>query len=286
MQLNSKTIIFNAAAGLVLLVGFIYVLRSLFVSEVIPPCSTRYPGVTEFSLDNGNGPMSPEQLVGTIGGSQRGVYRNARVVRVRGIESENALKVSMHPDDPVADQSGEGNGIGFLWSPTSMNDATSVCLAYSVYLPKDFDFANGGVLPGLYAGTPTRLGETADGKASASQRLVWRSEGMVNVYTQLPGDETNGGTYLNGRGKPLEKGRWIRLEQEAVLNTPGKSNGLSRVWVDGELLLDKRRLEWRKEDALKLKGVLADVAYGNHRGPALPPKQTAIYVSPLQLRWN
>lgn len=286
MQFNVKTIVFNAAAGLVVASTFAFMLRSMFVSEVIPPCSARYPSPTEFTLDNGTGPMSAVQLVGTIGASQRGVYRNAKVVRVRGIDADYALKVEMKPDDATIGRSGRGNGVSFIWSPSGMGAAQSICLAYSVYLPKNFDFGNGGMLPGIFAGKPLSINETSDGKTGLAQRLVWRNDGRANLFAQLPGHDTNGGTYLVGNGVTFEKDRWVAIEQEIVLNSPARSDGMARVWIDGEMEIERKRLQWRKSGKLMLNGVIADVAYGVPRREFLPPRKTAIYVSPMQLRWR
>lgn len=285
-QFNVKSIVFNAAAGLVVLSTFIFMLRSLFVTEVVPPCSARYPSPIEFTLDNGNGPMSPVQLVGMIGESQRGIYRNAKVVRVRDTVGKNALKVTLRPDADDARTTGEGNGIGFQWSPAGIAGASAACLSYSVYLPEKFDFGGGGVLPGLYAGTPASINEVSDGKRYVAQRLVWRNGGRANLYAQLPGYETNGGAYLHQDGVEFPRGRWVMVEQEIKLNDLGKTNGLSRLYFDGEMKIEKQWIEWRKNGKLTLTGVHAEVTYAMPRRDVVPPKETAIYVTPLQLRWR
>lgn len=285
-QFNVKSILFNAAAGLVVLGTFVFMLRSLFIAEVVPPCSERYPSPVEFTLDNGSGPMTPVQLVGLIGESQRGIYRNAKVVRVRDTAAEHALKVTLRPDSENARTSGEGNGIGFLWQPAALEGATSACLSYSVYLPSKFEFGAGGVLPGLYAGAPVSLNDASDGKTAIAQRLVWRSNGRANVYAQLPGYETNGGAYLDTDGVEFPRGRWVAVEQELKLNDLGKANGLSRLYFDGEKVIEKNWMEWRKNGKLTLSGVDTDITYAIPRRQTNPPKETAIYLSPMQLRWQ
>ncbi|MBU1211439.1 MAG: hypothetical protein KJ587_09225 [Alphaproteobacteria bacterium] len=285
-QFNVKSILFNAAAGIVVLSTVIFMLRSLFVAEVIPPCSARYPSPTEFTLDNGNGPMSPVQLVGMIGTTQRGIYRNAKVVRVRDTSGKHALKVALRPDGEDARTTGEGNGIAFQWSPAGMAGATAACLSYSVYLPEKFDFGGGGVLPGLYAGAPETINESSDGKRAVAQRLVWRNNGRANLYAQLPGYEANGGAYLHQDGIAFPSGRWVKVEQEIKLNDLGKANGLSRLYLDGKIEIEKQWIEWRKNGKLTLSGVHAEVTYAMPRRDLQPPKETAIYVTPLQLRWR
>ena len=285
-QFNVKSIAFNAAAGIVVLATGIFMLRSLFITEVVPPCSERYPAPTEFTLDNGTAPMSPVQLVGMIGGTQRGIYRNAKVVRVRDASGKHALKVTLRPDAENARTTGEGNGIGFRWTPESMAGATSACLSYSVYLPKKFEFGGGGVLPGLYAGEPVSLNVASDGKTALAQRLVWRNNGRANLYAQLPGHEANGGAYLDTDGVEFPRGRWVKVEQEIKLNDLGKANGLSRLYFDGEKVIEKQWMEWRKNGKLTLSGIHADVTYAMPRRDLKPPKKTAVYITPMQVRWR
>ena len=59
MQLNVKMLSFKAVAAVTVMVGTVYLIRSAFVAEVIVPCSARYPGVSEFTLENGSKPLSP-----------------------------------------------------------------------------------------------------------------------------------------------------------------------------------------------------------------------------------
>lgn len=286
MELNIKAIAFKGAAAIMLMAGVIFLLRSAFVSEVVTPCSERYTELTEFNLDSGNGILSPAQLVAMIGPSQRDIYNNAKVVRVRGVPGQRALKVAVENKGMETGEPGETNGIGFLWSPQTLTGAKSACLTYSVYLPKDFDFGGGGVLPGLYAGKPLKLSAAADPEAAIAQRIVWRNNNRGNLYAQLPGDETNGGAFLSQKGFELPTGRWVQVEQELELNTPGVADGSTRVWVDGDMVVEKKWLNWRKSENLQLAGVMADVGYGVPRRVVSPPKDTKLYLSPMQLRWQ
>ncbi|MCH9807071.1 MAG: polysaccharide lyase [Alphaproteobacteria bacterium] len=286
MKLTPQAIAFHAT-GLILAAGTLtFVVRGLFISEVIEPCSTRYDEVTEFTVDYGKGPLSPAQLVAMIGANQRGVSQYAKVVRVKGTASPHALRIALHQGGETRKVPEENNGIGFKWAPRDMGGAEAACLAYSIYLPKNFDFGGGGILPGLFAGKPLKLSDTADGKTAVAQRVVWRSGGGGNIYAQLPGYDVNGGTYLDQKGIEVGKGRWVKVEQEMVLNTPGTSDGLSRIWVDGELKIDKRWLEWRKHDQLKIEGVLHDIGYAMPRRAVHPPKNTVVYITPMELRWR
>lgn len=286
MKLTPQSIAFHST-GFILFAGTLtFVVRGLFVSEVVEPCSKRYSSVTEFTVDYGKGPLTPAQLIAMIGASQRGISQNAKVVRVKGVPGQRALRVELNQGDEVTKVPEDNNGIRFRWAPSNMGGADAACLAYSVYLPKNFDFGGGGILPGLYAGQPLELSETSDGKTAVAQRVVWRSGGGGNLYAQLPGYEVNGGAYLDQKGIEVAKGRWVNVEQEMVLNTPGKADGISRVWFDGEMKVDNRWLDWRKSEKLQINGVLANVSYALPRRTVNPPKNTVVYITPMELRWR
>ncbi len=286
MKLDLRSIVFNGAAAMMFLGLIAYLIRSLFVTETILPCSQRFDHPTEFVLERGGKSMSPVQLQGVIGASGRNILENAEVVRVKGIASPRALKVSVTPDPMDQRETAPGNGLGFIWSPRAMDGAKSACLAYSVYFPKSLEFGRGGFLPGVYGGEPMELNAVSDGKTAFAQRIVWRNNGRGNLYAQMPGYDATGGIFLSTKGFDFPKGEWIELEQEIVLNTPGKKDGLARVFVNGELALEKKWLEWRQSGKLLLTGVQAEVGYGVPRRSLSPPKKSAIYLSPLQLRWN
>lgn len=287
MQLNTRSILFNGA-GAMLFVGLtFYIVRSFFVTETIPVCSARYPAATEFVLDQGNGPMSPVQLVGMIGASQRGIYRNAKVVKVKGVPSGRALKVALTPD-PLDNESATstGNGIGFLWTPRELTGADKACLSYSVYLPKSFEFGIGGYLPGLYGGKPLSIADRSDGKNGFAQRVVWQNLGRGNLFAQVPGFETRGGAYIATDHFEMPRDRWVAIEQELVLNTPGRENGLARLWIDGKLVAASSKLSFRSKPDLLIEGVQADIGFGSPKRQLGPPKSVNLYLSPMQLQWR
>ncbi|MEQ8823874.1 MAG: hypothetical protein RIC14_05830 [Filomicrobium sp.] len=286
MQLNVKSIAFNGFVAIFLAAGAIYLVRSLFVTEIAEPCSHRIGHSTELVLDKNGRPLTPAELVAAIGASQRKIYDNAKVVRVGGIPGGKALKIALKNKGHETGEPGKTNGIGFLWAPRSLEGAQSACLSYSVYLPKDFDYGGGGVLPGLYAGTPMKLRGKSDGETSAAMRAVWRNNNLGNLYAQLPGYEVMGGAFLSPKGFKIDTGRWVLLEQELVLNAPGVSDGVARLWVDGELAVEKKWLNWRNTDKLSINGVMADVGFGMPQRVVSPPKDFNVYLSPLQLRWQ
>jgi hypothetical protein len=59
--------------------------------------------------------------------------------------------------------------------------ANNVSLEYSVYFPVDFDFVQGGKLPGIYGGHESCSGGD-DALDCFSTRMMWRRDGMGELY--------------------------------------------------------------------------------------------------------
>ena len=118
-------------------------------------------------------------------------------------------------DDPDAKL--RDNGIEFRWSPPGISGANAACLSYSVWLPDKFDFGGGGVLPGVFGGEPV-----APRQRAANDRLTvtfeWSAEGKPSLVAALDGGDH---LRMSGAGASLSANRWIKIEQEIVLNDPG-----------------------------------------------------------------
>ncbi len=56
-----------------------------------------------------------------------------------------------------------------------------------------------------------------------------------------------------------ESGRWILVESRAKLNTPGKSDGINQLWIDGRLEAERKNLNFRgKYTALGINAVFLE----------------------------
>jgi len=91
-------------------------------------------------------------------------------------------------------------------------------------------------------------------------------DGVQNHYVNLAGgvdppfstgvflQKTDGSGNRNLPTGPLPLGRWIQLEVYLEMNTPGASNGVARLWLDGVLKVDESDAEWvaRRSDGRTL----------------------------------
>ncbi len=62
-----------------------------------------------------------------------------------------------------------------------MQGATAACLNYRVMLPEDFEFAEGGMLPGLYGGERVNPGSVDETKTGFATRIMWGPGGVLEL---------------------------------------------------------------------------------------------------------
>ncbi|MFD0862244.1 polysaccharide lyase [Sungkyunkwania multivorans] len=153
--------------------------------------------------------------------------------------------------------SASGRKGGFLFDK-SFEDAEEAVLEYRVKFDKDFVWAAGGKLPGLGGSSKTNPGAIPSGctpnqdnrKSGFSCRLMWRTnrahtaKPKLVVYTYFPDN-------LSGCGEDIDiirdikKDQWYTIRQYIKLNSPGNRNGILKMWVDGNLLVDKSDVLYR-----------------------------------------
>ena len=280
MQLDRFTLMCNGAGALLALVIGGYFASSLVYSEPTPSCGEQFATAASLPFETASGDLlSPIELQARAGRREYGLLDNARVIRTADAPASAVLEVSLG-----AAPAGERNGIGMRWSPPGLSEARVACLSYDLWLPEDFEFASGGILPGLFGGADTDDLLRPDAAGFAA-RLGWRPGGPFEAVLQVPLDA--GGTAITERSKQaLPRGRWIEVAQELRLNTPGQADGTFRVWLDGELLLERRALAWRKERTTAIGGVLGLVGRGTHDRPGGARSAAAVRLTPFALRWE
>jgi hypothetical protein len=146
-------------------------------------------------------------------------------------------------------------------------------LRYYVRFPKDFDFKKGGKLPGFYGGTEVSGGRIPDGTNGFSTRFMWRTDGQGEVYVYMP-SSPKFGTSL-GRGSwTFARDKWQCIEQEFTLNTPARSDGVVRVWLDGEPVYTNESLLIRTVPSLQIEGIFFSTFFGGGDASWAPDTDT------------
>lgn len=288
LKLDFGTILFNLAGGAVVLGVLGYAAVSFFHKEHRAACAERYPSPTLMTLRTSSGELfTPMELKSYIGRAQRGVAVNTKTIEISDGDSEmSGISVRLDVGTSTGYVRGDKpGGIGFAWAPEDLTSADAACLRYKVKLPADFDYAAGGLLPGIYGGKPLRADQEAKGDKAFATRIIWRPEGRAAAFSQYEEAGDRGATFRSRRMK-LPRGRWVDIQQEIILNQPGRSDGLLRVWIDGELALEQAWLGWRDSEDVSIGGVISEVSYGlpEHNGKA--PTTTQIDLSEFELSWK
>jgi hypothetical protein len=286
----SGMMLFNAGVALFLLATAGIAARSMLVKEPPAQCSARYSQALLYPWSRADGQaFAAADLQAKLGGFDWGVIDNVRFIEGAPVVSKVAIEVGLPKDAPRA--AGDRtpvtrrSGMGFTWQPVRIKDATSACLGYGVWVPADMDASNGLTLPGLFGMADTEpLGDRAP---VFSTRMRWREDQRIEVVAVTPDSPGGYSLQVDPNYTKLQRGRWMRIEQEVALNTPGRKDGLLRVWVDGEFKLERTDLAYRQDPAQGIRGVDASVYYSRPNHAWMPsPKDGAVRLSPFEIRWR
>ncbi len=272
MRMPSTTVILlNGAVALIAVASIVTMGRSMLGTDA-ESCRVRYDNTVQWTLLRDDGQLlTTSDLQARLGATDWGLMDRVSVVKV---DRGSALAVDLAGGRPAA----QSHGAGFEWGPQSAERVVAACASYAVKLDPKFDFAAGGRLPGLLGG-PT--GSDRKAPEAFSARLGWNDKGQLDVHAQLMGSWS---PIQNERSSSeLPRGRWVAIDQEIVLNTPGQSNGVLRVWLDGNLHFESRKVAFRPDAGSAVRGVLAEVAYT--RQPSAREATSPVLVTPFEFRW-
>lgn len=280
MQLPAnKVIVFNAAAGLVTVAALVAVARTTLFAPETPPCGERYLNATMFPLQRGGVMLTAADLQAGLGGRDIGVIDNLAIAKRDGAPSPVAISVKLAKGAASAHSAvAPKGGVSFPWAPRSIQGKANACLSYHVLLPADFEFHRGGALPGITGG------ET--GEDGFQSQFVWRANGKGGVTSRVrTGNETKAAV-AERESFALPRGRWVKLEQELVLNAPKKADGVLRVWVDGKLAFERSDMKYRLAGDVAISGVSVEAFYGGEDAVSAAPKDAVVWMTPFELRWQ
>jgi hypothetical protein len=222
--------------------------------------------------------------------------------------TSRALRVRM-----PAGLAGLNASTGVAWR-TVLENSTSYNLEYRVKFQnradgRPFDWVQGGKIPGLAGGSQPSGGYYADDGFTA--RLMWRRFANVNggqpyleVYlyhlnqpTRLapPGQQwgeslpldTNlaqaGIQYLT----PVSEGNYV-VREFVGLNTPGAANGYLQVWVNGQMVLDRRNIVFRKQtgapsDYWYVNCAMMQLYYGGSDASYAPADENTVLIDDIRV---
>lgn len=277
-------------AALLTIVG--YLAYDLTHSEQDKPCSQAYPPSVALNLVEGNGEMLTAVALQARSRSQDwGILNKLTVEQVADAPVSNVFKVAL-PKGDVSSSLNKKGGAAFPWQPSRLAGATSVCFAYSVWLPEDFDFTEGGILPGVASPQVEDPDADEDDDNALIRKfrahLGWSEAGTVQLLAFDPSVLRGNDQLVLSTKKTLTPGRWHHLEQEIVLNDDGKKNGEAKLWVDDELVLDATNLVLSDAEATQIGSAFYHVSRGTPfgNGIKLDHADSVIRISPMELSWK
>jgi hypothetical protein len=182
---------------------------------------------------------------------------NEQVVSITG-----SVLTVYYPAGSTAPSMGAPFGGAQICEPFAAGPQTSATLNYAVRFPVGFQFVKGGKLPGLYGGVEPFSGGRHNGDGW-SMRLMWRPAGAGEIYAYLAG--TTGYGLQLGLGDfywPAD-GLWHTVSLHVVVNTPGESNGVAVLSLDGKVVINSTGLDIT-QTATPISGLFFSSFYGGH----------------------
>lgn len=236
------------------------------VSKVIPiPSSTAITPGKPLGVPTNQKRVGPWNIAG-INNPENAEFRN------------DAFRIKY-----VGGKWGNESGAGFHANPFKMLPATSCTFSFSVFFPSHFNFKKGGKLPGLCFGTAEDDCATGGdwSNQGGSFRTIMREEGVAvaNFYLALGEKnaafdkqskeyasvaEISGGGHLLWRKQAslrFKRGAWNAVTMRLVLNTPGASDGMASLTVNG-VTKTIRGVMFRKLAATKITSVSVASFFG------------------------
>ena len=285
--------LFSVAGAVVFAMVAMTYARAVMVPTPVATCDERYQRGVRFAWARQNGEaLTPDELQGKLGGRDWGLNENVRMLKVPDAPAPVVLEIALRSPAPANSDARDAgrdtgrSGMGFVWQPKLADRATAGCLSYSVWVPPEFDYGTGGVLPGVF-GDELQTEPTADAGSKKlkrfSTRLHWRNDGSFELVATT--QDWDRGAIMPMDNLKLPHGRWIRIEQELALNDPGQANGTLRVWIDGAIGIDRSDVVFRGDLTQTLSGIAADIHFVDASRSWTPvAKSTRMLLSPLELR--
>ena len=272
---DTRSTVIYATVGLILLGALVTIGRSVLPGGVAS-CVDRYPNATLFRLEREGALVTLDEIQSRAGEhTSVGLRENVEIMKPRDPRVPAAMQVSLRNAGAPAQK----GGVSFPWWPRSAKSGTALCLSDNVFFYGDLEFHSGGTLPGIEGSDRTHASK--DGFAA---NLAWLEDGQVGVRLAVVADgEPEAASVIEAKGVNFSRAQWIKIDQEVILNSPGQSDGVLRVWIDGSLAIERKDISYRTKDEVVPAGVAAKVFYGAPGAVAAAPADTTIWVSPLEL---
>jgi hypothetical protein len=180
------------------------------------------------------------------------------------------LRASYIPDD---------RGSPRLTKHSDLNKVVATAtLSYDLKLNKnavgaDFEFVKGGKLHGLGGNTTTTGCDPIDPKGW-SVRLMWRTNGVPNLYVYHQDRLGRCGTDYPAVNFVLTTNVWYRIDLQVKMNSAAtKNDGAATLFIDGIKRAEATNLRLTGDDTVRINKFLFSTFYGGD-DPAWKPQHT------------
>jgi hypothetical protein len=189
-------------------------------TQHLPPGMTRY-------TDTRFGNLLPREQFNADGLTHAYATRNA-------IDDSAPMGRNVFETFYPGNHAGNGGGGGWLFSPGRQR-WTRVYFSLMMWVPSNYSIhTNSEKFFYPIINTP--------GFPNQGTAINWFPMGPANgssfgfgLNAQIPGARW---FYQSGPTARVPKGRWTRVEMYCAMNTPGRDDGVWRVWVDGAVAVD------------------------------------------------
>lgn len=174
-----------------------------------------------------------------------------------------------------------------------MKNSDEATFEYDLMFEKGFNFNKGGKLPGIGGGVAQTGGHNS--KNGFSVRLMWYSKGTKHsiqdtskatlfAYLYYPlkkekyGENVNLDTVINSN-------QWYHIKIYVKLNDIGKSNGILKIWINNELMLERDDFVFRINN-IHINQILFHTFFGGHGRKWASPKNQFSYFDNISYQAN
>ncbi len=286
-----KSMVINGGILLVLGAGGVTFVKHALFKPGSASCVTRYNRVVVMNIKRDNALMTASDIQAVSAGRDLLVMENLRITPFTDAPAPAGLSVTLKAGTSQPDnERATPGGMSYPWQPRALpQNLSATCLSYNVFLPADFEYDQVGTLPGVFGVSP-QLG-AKQGERFATH-VTWLDRGAVANHVAM----TTKANFLTEMTEPerrsgLTRGKWFRVDQEVILNTPGELDGKVSLWIDGTLRSQTDGAGLRKSADSFIQGVAADVFFGGVMDEVRPAegrarKTETIRITPFELRWN
>lgn len=191
-----------------------------------------------------------------------------------------------------------GTQLYSLWNTTDGSSFNSMLLSYELAFDEGFNWVKGGKLPGLRGGPDPdgcSGGNEPNGTDCFSTRLMWRKNGVGEVYAYIP--TPNGLCHDNSiicnsdfgvsvdRGSfSFVSGQWNRITMLVQMNNPPDvANGNLLVYFNDVQAISETNLQFRSGSDVTAGGLYLSTFFGGNDATWAPPSTTHSYFRNFRL---